>query len=161
MSALLAGLKYAVIVGLISGGISAGTSVVGSIINSDNFGAAFLKALDSFGDGFASGFMFGGIMAGGSMTISSGFKIAANKLGAKTGRRGGIGTEGVFKILSPDRIAFDGNSGGTLFKIGKTFRVDFDTRILMGGKHINPLKLANFMHMHLPGITGNYHSYRL
>ena len=77
------------------------------------------------------------------------------KLGARTGRSGGIGREGVFKILSPDRIASDGNSGGTLFKVGDTFRVDVDTRILTGRNAINPLKLANFVHIHLPGITGN------
>lgn len=153
-AALLAGLKAAVISALISGTISMTISLVSSAISGDSVGIMLAKALNAFGDGFASGFMIGGIMAGASMAISSGFKIAA-KLGAATGRGGGIGKEGIFKILSPDKIASDGNGGGTLFKIGKTFRLDFDTRILIGKKYINPLKLANFMHLHLPGITQN------
>ena len=66
-------------------------------------------SLNAFGEGAASGFMLGGIMAGISMAMSSGFRIAA-KLGAKTGKKGGLGREGGFKILSPDRIAADGNS---------------------------------------------------
>jgi len=99
--------------------------------------------------------MVGGIMAGASMAISSGFKIAAQLPGVQTGKSGGIGKDGLFKILSPDKIASDGNGGGTLLKIGKIFRIDVDSRILVGGKYLNPLKLANFLHMHLPGIPGN------
>lgn len=152
-AALLAGLKAAAISALISGAISMCISLVSSGINGDSFGTACAKALNAFGDGFASGFMFGGIMAGVSMAISSAFKFAA-RLGATTGRSGGIG-KGIFKFLSPDKIASDGNGGGTLIKIGKTFRIDFDTRVLAGGKYFNPLKLANFMHMHLPGVTQN------
>ena len=154
LPALLAGLKVATIAGLISGGIGVSISATGSIINGESFGDALGNALNAFGDGFASGFMIGGIMAGSSQIISGGFKIAA-KLGAQTGRSGGIGKEGIFKILSPDKIASDGNSGGTIFKIGKTFRFDVDSRILQGSKYINPHNLGNFLHMHLPGVTGN------
>lgn len=153
-AAFLAGLKAAVISAVISGVISMSISLVSSGINGDCMGTMIAKMLNGFGDGFASGFLFGGIMAGASMVISSGFKATA-KLGVLTGRKGGIGKDGIFKVLSPDQIARDGNGGGTLFKIGKIFRIDFDTRILMDIGSINPFKLANFMHMHMPGVTGN------
>lgn len=151
---LLVGLKAAAISVLISGTISMGISLISSGKHGDSLGTMWAKALNAFGDGLASGFMIGGIMAGVSMSISATFKMAA-KLGISTGRNGRIGKEGFFKILSPDRIATDGNGGGTLLKIGRTFRIDFDTRILIGGRYINPLKLANFMHMHLLGLSQN------
>ena len=152
LPALLAGLKTAAIAGVVSGGINAAISTTAAAVRGEEINAGTI--FKSFGDGFASGFMVGGIMAGASMTISSGFRIAA-KAGATTGRAGGIGQTNGFKILSPDKIATDGNSGGTLFKIGKTFRLDVDTRILQGGKYVNTLKLPNYLHMHIPNLTGN------
>lgn len=149
LPALLAGLKSAAIAGLISGGINSIISTTTAIINGESINAGTI--FSSFGDGFASGFMFGGIMAGCSMTISSGFRIAA-KSGVPTGRGSGIGKDGIFKILSPDRIASDNQGGGTLIKIGRKFHIDVDTRIIA---HNNPLKLANFLHMHLPNFSGN------
>lgn len=151
---LLSGLKAALASGAITGGINAGISIVSSLVQGEDIGTIIGNSLNAFGDGFAGGFMSGGIMAGTSMALSSGFRIAA-KSGVRTGKKGGIGKEGVFKILSPDRIAADGNSGGTLFKIGKTFRVDVDTRIIGNVSSRNHLKLPNFFHMHLPGVKGN------
>ena len=151
---LLSGLKAALASGAITGGINAGISIVSSLVQGEDIGTIIGNSLNAFGDGFAGGFMIGGIMAGTSMALSSGFRIAA-KSGVRTGKKGGIGKEGVFKILSPDRIAADGNSGGTLFKIGKTFRVDVDTRIIGNVSSRNHLKLPNFFHMHLPGVKGN------
>ena len=151
---LLSGLKAALTSGAITGGINAGISIVSSLVQGEDIGTIIGNSLNAFGDGFAGGFMIGGIMAGTSMALSSGFRIAA-KSGVRTGKKGGIGKEGVFKILSPDRIAADGNSGGTLFKIGKTFRVDVDTRIIGNVSSRNHLKLPNFFHMHLPGVKGN------
>lgn len=65
--ALGEGLTAAAIAGLISGGIS---SLIFSIFSGANFKTMFGKALRSFADGFASGFMWGGIFAGGAQTIS-------------------------------------------------------------------------------------------
>ena len=151
---LLSGLKAALASGAITGEINAGISLDSSLVQGEDIGTIIGNSLNAFGDGFAGGFMIGGIMAGTSMALSSGFRIAA-KSGVRTGKKGGIGKEGVFKILSPDRIAADGNSGGTLFKIGKTFRVDVDTRIIGNVSSRNHLKLPNFFHMHLPGVKGN------
>ena len=89
-------------------------------------------------DGFADGFMAGGIAAGASQVASGGFKIAA-KLGAKTGKSGGIKI-GNTKILSPD-AAWHKNNGGTLLKIGKTFRIDVGSNTLL--------------HMHLPNVSSH------
>ena len=142
---LSAGLKSAIISGIVSGGINAGVTLFLAISQGEDITTIINDSLNAFGEGAASGFMLGGIMAGISMARRSGCRIAA-KVGAKTGKKGGLGREGGFKILSPDRIAADGNSGGTLFKIGKTFRVDVDTRTLA---------LPNFLHMHLPKVTGS------
>lgn len=85
-----------------------------------------------------TGFMAGGIAAGASQVASGGFKIAA-KLGAKTGKSGGIKI-GNTKILSPD-AAWHKNNGGTLLKIGKTFRIDVGSNTLL--------------HMHLLNVSSH------
>ena len=53
--------------------------IIVSIINGNDFGVSLSNALNAFGDGFASGFMWGGIFAGGSMALSSGFRFAMAK----------------------------------------------------------------------------------
>ena len=157
LAALLAGLKMAIVAGLISGGISATISIIGSIINGEDIGTALKKALGAFGDGFASGFMFGGIMAGASMVISSGFRFIA-KLGVATGRNSSLFSIRSVKIISPDQVvARTGEAirvgGGTLIKIGRVFRLDSDLKIVgLIREGVNPLKLANFWHMHLPKL---------
>jgi len=172
LAALLAGLKMAIVAGLISGGISAGISLIGSIINGEDLGTALKKALSAFGDGFASGFMLGGIMAGASMVISSGFRLIA-RLGVTPGIRGGkyINKAKTIKMLSPDSVTnklFKAKDfpkgilprtevgvnvgGGTLIKIGKVFRLDSDLKIIGLKEGVNPLKLANFWHMHVPKL---------
>lgn len=82
--------------------------------------------------------MAGGIAAGASQVASGGFKIAA-KLGAKTGKSGGIKL-GNTKILSPD-AAWQKNNGGTLLKVGKTFRIDVGSNTLL--------------HMHIPKVSSH------
>lgn len=79
--------------------------------------------------------MAGGIVGGASQVASGGFKIAA-KLGVKTGRKAGIKL-GKVKLLSPNSKKSIHN-GGTLLKIGNTFRIDVGSNSLL--------------HMHLPGI---------
>ena len=154
LTALVAGLKAALIAAAISGLISTGISLVSSLVNGESIGTTLGKALNAFADGFASGFMFGGIMAGVSMTLSIGFRGLV-KLGVSSGKYSGIGKEGVFKILSPDKLRQDGNSGGTLVKIGNKLHLDVDSGILSGGKFKNPLKITNFLHLHMPGVQGN------
>lgn len=84
----------------------------------------------------------GGIMAGGSQIVSGVLKQAA-KMGLKTGKKGGINIFKNIKILSPDSLKYK-NAGGTLIKIGESFRIDVK---------VGP-EVTKLLHMHL--IT-DYH----
>ena len=145
LAALAAGLKTALIAGLISGGLNIAFYMGGAILKGEKI--SFSDVMGSFGDGLASGFMFGGIMAGVSMTFSSAFRFAAIK-GVPTGRRGGFQFWNGSNALSPDSITsrngmlvIDG--GGTLFKMDKYFHLDVDIRILNGAF------LPNYLHLHV------------
>jgi hypothetical protein len=118
LPALLAGLKAAIVAGLISGGICAGISITVSIVNGESFETTIMKAFDAFGDGFASGFMTGGLFAGGSQALSAVMNVSA-KMGASAT------VAGKFKFWSPNSLD-NPNLGGTLFKIGKTLRFDVE-----------------------------------
>ena len=139
--ALIGATKAALTVGAISAGVNTAVTATSSIVNGDDLKTTMKKSIKSAVDGFADGFMTGGIMAGGSQVISGGFKIAA-KLGAKTGKNGGIYLSKNFKILSPD-AKFHKNNGGTLFKIGKNFRIDVGS--------------SELLHMHIPGKYASSH----
>ena len=143
LAALGIGFKAAAMAGLISGGISVMSSLIVSIFSGNNFKTMFGKALRSFADGFASGFMWGGVFAGGAQTISAILKFSRSGtviLGGKqlqlfkpnnfSGK-----TLGKLKIWSPNGLN-NPNSGGTLFKIGKTFRIDFETGKQLFHTHI-------------------------
>ena len=119
-SALLASAKATGISMAISAGIGA---LVGGITN------GWEGALQGFGDGLADGFMWGGIFAGGAQILSGVFRIAA-ELGMPTGRKGGIFITKNIKIFSPNNVLFYEN-GGTLLKIGESFRIDVGTRRLL------------------------------
>ena len=138
LPALVAGVKAACVAGAISAGTSATTTAVRSAVSGDSFSTVVQKSAKAAVDSFADGFMAGGIAAGASQVASGGFKIAA-KLGAKTGKSGGIKI-GNTKILSPD-AAWHKNNGGTLLKIGKTFRIDVGSNTLL--------------HMHLPNVSSH------
>ena len=138
LPALVAGVKAACVAGAISAGTSAATTAARSAVSGDSFSTVVQKSAKAAVDGFADGFMAGGIAAGASQVASGGFKIAA-KLGAKTGKSGGIKI-GNTKILSPD-AAWHKNNGGTLLKIGKTFRIDVGSNTLL--------------HMHLPNVSSH------
>lgn len=149
--ALLAGLKATAISAVISGAISA---ALAALTGND--------VLNAFGDGLASGFMWGGIISFASSAISGVFKsYVNNNPGIPTGRQGGKAIGNGFKVLSPDGIATDGNSGGVLFKItsGKLsdFHVDVDTRVLgltkLKDLIIKPDLIPNYLHMHIPNFT--------
>ena len=75
-SFLAAGFKAAAMAGFISGGISVISSLIVSIFSGDSFKTILGKVLRSFVDGFASGFMWGGIFAGGAQTISAILKFS-------------------------------------------------------------------------------------
>ena len=138
LPALVAGVKAACVAGAISAGTSVAKTVVRSVASGDSFSTVVQKSTKSAVDGFADGFMAGGIAAGASQVASGGFKIAA-KLGAKTGKSGGIKL-GNTKILSPDAV-WQKNNGGTLLKIGNTFRIDVGSNTLL--------------HMHIPKVSSH------
>lgn len=77
LPALLVGLKAALISGLISGGFGAVFFTVGAIISGEKI--SFSDVLKAFGDGFATGFMMGGIFSGASMIFGSGLRLAIAK----------------------------------------------------------------------------------
>ena len=137
--ALVAGVEAACAAGAISAGTSAMTTAVCSALSGDSFSTVVQKSANAAVDGFADGFMAGGIVAGAAQVASGGFKIAAN-LGAETGKKGGIKL-GNAKILSPDAVWHE-NNGRTLLKIGETFRIDVGSNTLLhmhlrnGSSHI-------------------------
>ena len=138
LPALVAGAKAACVAGAISAGTSAVVTAVDSSLSGDDASTVARKSLHAAVGGFADGFMMGGIVAGGSQIISSIFKVAAN-LGVPTGRKGGLKI-GNFKFFSPD-ASWQPNNGGTLLKIGKTFRIDVGS--------------ATLLHVHIPGIKAH------
>lgn len=108
--ALLAALKTVGISMLISG-LLEGTI---SVVNGENF-------CEGFGDGLASGYMFGGILAGVSQIIASSFTLASTKFGVT---REGIYHNGNFKIFSPNTNS--PNPGGTFVKFNRNIHFDFE-----------------------------------
>ncbi len=116
-----------------------------------------------FGDGLASGYMWGGIFAGTAQLISGGFKIAAT-FGAKTGIKGGFKLMSNVKVLSPNNLGHY-EAGGTLLKVGnivsrygKNVRFDVGARTFL---HLN-IQLAKNYHLYfakyLAGIIGGLQS---
>ena len=151
LAALAAGLKTAIIAGLLSGGFNVAFYVGATLLNGGNLN--FADTMSAFGDGLASGFMMGGIMAGASMAVSSGFRFAASR-GVPSGPAKN------FKLgrkTYPDSLARNGNvkpdAGGTIRNFASSknapgFRFDVDIRTLSGNF------LPNYFHLHLP-FVGN------
>ena len=145
-AAFLGGLKTAIITGLVSGGINVACNIGVTLLKGEKLN--FSNIMDAFGDGLASGFMFGGIMAGVSMTVSSVFRIAASN-GVPTGPAKN------FKLgrrTYPDNLNPQG--GGTIWNFAKSkkapgFRFDVDIRTLKDGF------LPNYFHLHLPFVGKN------
>lgn len=77
LAALAAGLKTALISGLISGGLNVAFYMGGAILKGEK--TSFSDVMSSFGDGLASGFMFGGFFSGVSMAFGSGLRFAVAK----------------------------------------------------------------------------------
>ena len=89
LGAVVTGLKSAALSGAISAAIGAGYSAVEHRISTGSWSGAEKAAIGGAVDGFANGVMTGGVMAGGSQALSSGFNVAA-KAGVPTGRNGGL-----------------------------------------------------------------------
>ena len=150
-AAFFGGLKFALVSALISGGINIAVYTGSTLLSGKKL--RFSDAMSSFGDGFASGFMWGGITAGVAMTVSAGFRIAASK-GVTAGPKNlknGIKTY-------PDTLGGDGCGGGTIRNFAASrkapgFRFDVDIRVLGNSKWVNKLfRPPNYFHMHLPFV---------
>ena len=132
LAALGIGFKAAAMAGFISGGISVMSSLIVSIFSGDSFKTILGKVLRSFVDGFASGFMWGGIFAGGAQTISAILKFSRSGTLIFGGEQLQLfkpnnfsgKTLGKIKIWSPNGLN-NLNSGGTLFKTRKNFQIGF------------------------------------
>ena len=127
---------------LVSAAISGVVGGIASAIDGGNF-------WDGFGDGVASGFMWGGIIAGASNILGGAMAITrAINPGFNGFKIGG------FKLWSPNS-ATNKNVGGTLLKIGRAFRMDVEAKL---GLHIH---LAILPKAHIPiawligAITGS------
>lgn len=127
MPTLWAGLNVAAASSLTSGIISSATALV----TGEN-------VLEAFGDGLAGGFMWGGIFAG-----ASSFVAGTLRLGARFGKAGKA--FGKAKFWSPNSLG-NNNAGGTLFRFGKKFHIDFDVNILDSAK-------TQFLHTHMAKST--------
>ena len=143
LAALAAGLKTALIAGLLSGGLNVAFYMGATLLNGEKL--SFSDAMQSFGDGLASGFMMGGIMAGTSMAVSSGFRFAASR-GVPTGPAQNFR---LGRKMYPDNLNPSG--GGTIWNFASTknapgFRFDVDIRTLNGNF------LPNYFHLHLPFV---------
>ena len=142
--AATAGVKTAAISGAIGAVVGASTSVVGNRISTGSWKNSTQIALKGAVDGFASGFMTGGIMAGASQVVSSGFKVA-DKASVKAGKEvsSGIKVTKNVKILSPDKL-YHKTNGGTLVKIGKVFRVDVNSKTMLHAHFPGPFAKKHF-----------------
>ena len=119
----------AAVSGLISGGISA--------INNGDF-------LGGFGDGFASGFMWGGIISGASNVLSGALTITRAMSPGFNGAN--VGT---VRFWSPNS-ASNPHYGGTLVKFGKYFRLDTEPAL---GLHFH-MALTGKMHIPVSWLIG-------
>ena len=143
LPAVIAEGKAIAISGAVSAVVSGGITVANMAVNGEiQQRDAWSKIGKSMWNGFSEGVMWGGIMAGGSQIVSGVLKQAA-KMGLKTGKKGGINIFKNIKILSPDSLKYK-NAGGTLIKIGESFRIDVK---------VGP-EVTKLLHMHL--IT-DYH----
>ena len=141
--ALIAAVKVAAVSAAIGAGTGAVSGAVSHRVSTGSWKGAGKAALNGGIDGAASGFMAGGIMAGSSQVASAGFKVAA-KVSVNAGKpvSSGIKLSKNVKILSPDKL-YHKTNGGTLLKIGKTFRLDINSYTML--------------HVHLPGPFAGIH----
>lgn len=139
--ALVAGTQAALASAAIGAAVGAGTSAVSHRVSTGSWKGAGKSALNGAVNGAADGFMVGGIMAGGSQAISGGFKLAAKSTVNAGKKVSGIKLTKNIKILSPDKL-YHNTNGGTLLKIGKSFRVDVNSQTLL--------------HMHFPGTSAHF-----
>ncbi len=138
LPALGAGITAALVTGAIAGTIRAATSLIKSNRSKNNTSSTKRKSNTkkssgssstlketgkSFVEGFADGFMYGGILAGSAQMISGCFKISTN-LGVVGGKNSGINISNNIKVLSPNAGFHTKNIGGTIIKFGENVRLD-------------------------------------
>ena len=143
VGAALAGVKAAAISGTIGAVVGAGTSAVSYRVSNGSWSGSGKATLNGAINGFSSGFMSGGIMSAGSQIVSSGFTVAA-KISVNSGKpvSRGIELSKNIKVLSPDKL-YHKTNGGTLLKIGNTFRIDVNS--------------STMLHTHFPGPYATMH----
>ena len=142
--AVTAGVKTATMSGVIGAVVGASTGVIGNRISTGSWKNSAKIALNGAVDGFVSDFMTGGIMAGTSQVVSSGFKVVA-KASVKAGKKvsSGIKVTKNIKLLSPDKL-YHKTNGGTLIKIGKVFRVDVNSETMLHAHFPGPFAKKHF-----------------
>ena len=146
LPAIVAAGKAIAISGVTSAALGGGITTAKLAVRGElNEPGSWKEVAKSAWDGLADGVMWGGIMAGGTQTISAGFKeLAKHEILSKEGIPL---IQNKVKILSPDKLTTmnrTGNNGGTLLKIGN-FHIDVISGTIGKGKK----GLAPLLHMHI------------
>ena len=139
LPALKGAFETALIVGGITSGIRTTASVIKSVSSGKDLKSTIKDVKKSSIDGFADGFMAGGISAACMQGTASIFKIATN-LGVPGGKNTGINITENIKILSPNARWKTKDIGGTLVNFG-SFRIDITSRSML---HIHGFGLEHF-----------------
>ena len=144
LPAIVAAGKAIAISGVTSAALGGGITTAKLAVRGElNEPGSWKEVAKSAWDGLADGVMWGGIMAGGTQTISAGFKeLAKHQI---LSREGIPLIQNKVKILSPDNLGTmkrTGNNGGTLLKIGN-FHID----VISGT--ITKCNLTPLLHMHI------------
>lgn len=148
LPAIVAAGKAIAISGVTSAALSGGITTAKLAVRGElNEPGSWKEVAKSAWDGLADGVMWGGIMAGGSQTLSGIGRFAAKQEWLKTGRKGGINFwNGRLKVFSPDSTRYS-NPGGTILKFSDYFQLDVKS---------GP-EAMRLLHVHLHRICGNRH----
>ena len=148
LPAMVAAGKAIAISGVTSAALSGGITTAKLAASGElNEPGAWKKVAKSAWDGLADGVMWGGIMAGGSQTLSGIGRLSVKQGWLRSGRKGGIDLwNGRMKVFSPDSTRHS-NPGGTILKIGDYFQLDVKS---------GP-EATRLLHIHLHEICGDLH----
>ena len=126
LPAIVAAGKAIAISGVTSAALGGGITTAKLAVRGElNEPGSWKEVAKSAWDGLADGVMWGGIMAGGSQTLSGIGRFAAKQEWLKTGRKGGINFwNGRLKVFSPDSTRYY-NPGGTILKFSDYFQPCF------------------------------------
>lgn len=107
--AVVTGLKSAAVSGVVAAGVSASITTVSSIASGDDMNTTAKKVLSSAVDGFASGFMWGGVSFGASRSI--GYITQKTRIFER-------------KVVYGKNNFMYGKNELTIWRHGKNFRID-------------------------------------